>query len=249
VPYNTAKGSTRKHRSPRRTATPKITSSATPAQDLVSLLPSTTTNPPGADIEPAVATTPSTRPHRRSLHLQQHRQGTRLASSALVTHALHSALPTTAPVAASEPLLEFAIPKGYALAVYDEATGKNLPYRQLLQGIDGEQWLGGCANEMGRLLDGIDPKDPTTSGTKTICFIPHDSVPNDKTPTYLNIVCNIRLQKEETHRVRFTAGGDRILYPGNVSTPTADMTTIKIHLNSVISTPGARYMNIDLKDF
>ena len=31
--------------------------------------------------------------------------------------------------------------------------------------------------------------------------------------------------------------------------PTVDMVTIKLHLNSVISTKGARYCTIDLKDF
>ncbi len=31
--------------------------------------------------------------------------------------------------------------------------------------------------------------------------------------------------------------------------PTVDMVTIKLHLNSVISSKGARYCTIDLKDF
>ena len=44
-------------------------------------------------------------------------------------------------------------------------------------------------------------------------------------------------------------GGDRIEYDGNLSTPTAGIATVKIHLNSTISTPGARYSTIDIKDF
>ena len=32
-------------------------------------------------------------------------------------------------------------------------------------------------------------------------------------------------------------------------TPTADLLTVKLHLNSVISTPGARFMGIDIKNF
>ena len=44
-------------------------------------------------------------------------------------------------------------------------------------------------------------------------------------------------------------GGDRIEYNGNLSTPTAGIATVKIHLNSTISTPGARYSTIDIKDF
>jgi hypothetical protein len=38
-------------------------------------------------------------------------------------------------------------------------------------------------------------------------------------------------------------------YPGDTSTKTADLTTVKCHVNSVISTAGARYMTGDLKDF
>jgi len=44
-------------------------------------------------------------------------------------------------------------------------------------------------------------------------------------------------------------GGNRIVYPGNVSTPTVEMMTVKMHLNSVISLKGARYCTIDIKDF
>ena len=38
-------------------------------------------------------------------------------------------------------------------------------------------------------------------------------------------------------------------YPGDVGTPTADLTLVKMHINSVISTPGARYMTLDVKNF
>jgi hypothetical protein len=74
-------------------------------------------------------------------------------------------------------------------------------------------------------------------------------VPADRKVTYGRIVATIRPQKSETHRVRLTVGGNLIDYPGNVSTPTADMTTAKILFNSVISTPDARFMCTDVKDF
>ena len=44
-------------------------------------------------------------------------------------------------------------------------------------------------------------------------------------------------------------GGDKVHYPGDVGTPTADLTLVKMHVNSVISTPGARYMTLDVKNF
>jgi hypothetical protein len=45
------------------------------------------------------------------------------------------------------------------------------------------------------------------------------------------------------------AGGDRVHYPGNTATPTADLLTIKILINSIISTAGAKFMTMDIKDF
>jgi hypothetical protein len=44
-------------------------------------------------------------------------------------------------------------------------------------------------------------------------------------------------------------GGDRINFPGNCGTPTADLLTVKLLLNSIVSTPHAKFMTIDIKDF
>ena len=44
-------------------------------------------------------------------------------------------------------------------------------------------------------------------------------------------------------------GGNRINFPGDVGTPTAEMLLVKIMLNSVISTPGAKFMTIDISNF
>jgi hypothetical protein len=74
-------------------------------------------------------------------------------------------------------------------------------------------------------------------------------MPKGRTATYFRIVCANRPEKNNPKRVRHTIGGDRINYPGNTSTKTADMTTVKTLANSVISTPNARFMTGDLKDF
>ncbi len=55
--------------------------------------------------------------------------------------------------------------------------------------------------------------------------------------------------KTETHQTQLTAGGDRIKYPEDVGTSTADMTIVKILLNSVISPKGAKCIMLDVKDF
>jgi hypothetical protein len=49
--------------------------------------------------------------------------------------------------------------------------------------------------------------------------------------------------------VRHTIGGDQINYPGSTSTKTADLPTVKVLPNSVISTTDACFMTLDLKDF
>ena len=49
--------------------------------------------------------------------------------------------------------------------------------------------------------------------------------------------------------MRVTVGGDKLPFDGDASTKTASLTTTKILLNSTISTPGARFMTSDIKDF
>ena len=135
----------------------------------------------------------------------------------------------------------------YANAVIDPATGASLEYPQLMRGPDAPEWIHGTATEIGRLAQGHHPH--TTSGSDTLFFIQHNDKPADRIATYLRIVAALRPHKAESKRIRFTMGGDRIIYDGKVSTPTADLTTVKVLINSVISTPGAKYMTIDIKDF
>jgi hypothetical protein len=60
---------------------------------------------------------------------------------------------------------------------------------------------------------------------------------------------DIKDHKEEKERTRLTVGGDQIEYPGKKSTLTAGLTTAKILINSVISTLGANFLVIDIKNF
>ncbi len=43
--------------------------------------------------------------------------------------------------------------------------------------------------------------------------------------------------------------GNLINHPGDCRTPTADLLTVKLLLNSIISMPNAKFMSIDIKDF
>ena len=75
--------------------------------------------------------------------------------------------------------------------------------------------------------------------------VPH--IPKDRTVTYANIVVDYRPQKEDPNRVRITAGGNLIIYPGELTTRTANITTSKILWNSVLSTLRAKYMCMVIK--
>jgi hypothetical protein len=88
-------------------------------------------------------------------------------------------------------------------------------------------------------------------GTDTIKFIKKDNIPHErrKDVTYGSFTCDVRLQKEEQECTRLTAGGDRINYPDNIGMPKADMTLFECLANSIISTPGARLIMLDIKDF
>jgi hypothetical protein len=55
--------------------------------------------------------------------------------------------------------------------------------------------------------------------------------------------------KKQTKQVRITVGGDRMHYPGKVANKAADLATVKLLLNSVISTPDVEFMTLDIQDF
>ena len=101
------------------------------------------------------------------------------------------------------------------------------------------------ANEIGRLAQGVGSR---IKGTNTFTFVDISDIPKNKFTTYARIVSEIRPNKDDPNRVRMTAGGNLIFYPGDKSTPSADLTTTKLLFNSVVSTPGAKFMTIDIKN-
>ena len=68
-------------------------------------------------------------------------------------------------------------------------------------------------------------------------------------PTYARFVASKWPNKAKHFCVRLTCGGNLVHYPGNVSIPTAALTTAKIVLNSTISRPRSRFMAINVKKF
>jgi hypothetical protein len=72
---------------------------------------------------------------------------------------------------------------------------------------------------------------------------------HDITYGRIRLVANFRSEKDDPCHICRNIGGNCINFPGDCGTPTADMLTTKLLLNSIISTPGARFMTIDMKDF
>ena len=56
-------------------------------------------------------------------------------------------------------------------------------------------------------------------------------------------------EKLDLYRTRLKVGGDRVNYLGDCGTPTVNLLTVKLLLNSFITTPNAKFITIDIKDF
>ena len=87
------------------------------------------------------------------------------------------------------------------------------------------------------------------TGTNTVFFIAKSAIHYGRKVTYARMVASIRPNKVEVNRVCVTVGGNRLNFPGATTTHCAVLKTTKCLLNSTISTPGARFMTLDIKDF
>ena len=108
-------------------------------------------------------------------------------------------------------------------------------------------WESGLSKEFARLAS--DRSKGDTPGTNTIEYIHPNQLPSDKTPTYVKLCANYRPQKADPYRVWCTLGGNLIQYLGPKSTAIASLPVIKILINSVLSTPNAKFCSVDIKDF
>ena len=102
-------------------------------------------------------------------------------------------------------------------------------------------WTNYFSKELDQLAQG---RAQLASGANTMFFRKYEDIPAKlrKYVHYGRVVVDCRPQQEDPNITRLTVGGDRIKYPGDVSTPTAVVTIAKMVINSPISTPRARYM-------
>ena len=128
--------------------------------------------------------------------------------------------------------------------IIDPVTGEQKEFCHLMKDQSTKiVWDPAMSTEVDRLHD-----------TGTIRFIPRSAVPQNKKVVYLKIVVDIREHKAVKERVRIVAtptavGGGKVNYAGKTTTRTVEVSTVKMHLQSVLSTPGAKYMTLDISDF
>ena len=133
-------------------------------------------------------------------------------------------------------------------AVQDNETGKLLEYRHLIKHPKYKKYWGySFGDYIGRLAQGIPVQN---TATNTIFFIHKGETPNElwKDVSYSRIDCNELPQKEEVNQTRLTFGGDNLRIDTDCRTPTASLLRINLMLNSIILTPGEKFLGLDLKD-
>jgi hypothetical protein len=140
----------------------------------------------------------------------------------------------------------------FCAPVVHPVTGETISRYQKLANdpVTRDVWTTAFGKEFGSLAQGGNRTN--TAGTDSMFILDRHEIPNipkDRTVTYARVVVDFRPQKPDPNRVRITAGGNLITYPGELTTRTADLTSSKILWNSVLSTPDAKYMCIDIKNF
>jgi hypothetical protein len=93
-------------------------------------------------------------------------------------------------------------------------------------------WTHSYGNKLGHLAQGMPGQ---AKGTDTIFVIPQHMVLKERARnvTYGLITCLIQPEKtDEPNRMRLVAGGDRVHYPYNAGTLTANLLTVKLLINS-----------------
>ena len=85
--------------------------------------------------------------------------------------------------------------------------------------------------------------------TRTTKFLKNKNIPQGEKAVYTRLVVDLIPNKAVHERLRMCMGRDNMESVMETTTRTADLTTCKLHMNGVVSTPGARFAGGDVKDF
>ncbi len=141
----------------------------------------------------------------------------------------------------------------FASPMVHPIMGETIPnYKKLMNNpAMAEIWQMAFGKDFGGMAQGDNKTGQ--KGTNTMFVMTHNEINQAVAAgfffTYMNPVVDYRPQKEDPYRIRITAGGNLINYESNASIRMADLDTAQIHWNSVVSTPLARYMCLNIKNF
>jgi hypothetical protein len=140
----------------------------------------------------------------------------------------------------------------YTMPMIHPVTGESISsYKHLMNNpATADTWMTAFGKDFGGMSQG-DNKTGQPGTNAMFVMLPSDipNIPKDRVITYAKVVVNHRPQKADPNRIQITASGNLINYPGKLTTRTADITTAKLLWYSVLSTPGAKYMCLDVKNF
>ena len=85
--------------------------------------------------------------------------------------------------------------------------------------------------------------------TETTIFLRKKNIPQGEKAVYTRLVVDLRPNKAVHESLRMCMGGYKMERVMETTTRTADLTTCKLHINEVVSTPGARFAGGDVKYF
>lgn len=131
--------------------------------------------------------------------------------------------------------------KRYGCTALDmDASGAKLRYESAMRSSEGAGWENAANKEFDRLV----------TETQTGEFIHRHDVPKGRVVSYYNPQLT---RKRRPHgielRIRGTYGGDKGDYRGPTAAETAEITTVKLLLNSTISDPEAEWLTTDICDY
>jgi hypothetical protein len=131
-------------------------------------------------------------------------------------------------------------PKYANSAVGADKIRQKIKFKKALNSEDTYHWNKAAIEEFDRLI----------SDTNTMHFIAPSSKPTGRVASYYNPQCEKKIKDGNiVYRVRGTVGGNVSDYNGDRTAWTADLETVKLLLNAVISEKDTEWMTIDIKDF
>jgi hypothetical protein len=81
--------------------------------------------------------------------------------------------------------------------------------------------------------------------------IHYNNIPKERISdvAHTKVVCEVRPTKDDPNQTSITIGRNTITYLGNCRTRTGSLESVKLVINSTLSTPDARFMSMDLSNF